>query len=142
METRKLKRMLELKRRIEQAKKGDVVSARQETDAAELSLLTAQAEQRERVAALAETSELSLAELVERARFVELSRERIVSAHHELDQRKRELDEREEARVLATRDVRTFEILSERDREEQRARAKSAEQRAADDVASARRGRA
>jgi flagellar export protein FliJ len=40
--------------------------------------------------------------------------------------------------VLATRDVRTFEKLTERDREEQRLLARSAEQRAADDQASAR----
>ena len=141
MESRRLKRMLELKQRIEQARKGEVVLARDELDAAQLALQAAQAEQRARVAALGEESELSVSELLDRARFVVLAGEQLGTASAELAERHRQLAQREEERVVATRDVRTFEILNERDREQQRVAQKSAEQRAADDINSARRGK-
>lgn len=141
MESRRLKRMLELKQRIEQARKGEVVLARDELDSAQLALQAAQAEQRARVAALGEESELSVSELLDRARFVVLAGEQLGAASEELAVRHRELAQREEERVVATRDVRTFEILNERDREQQRIAQKSAEQRAADDINGARRGK-
>lgn len=138
MDGKRLKRMLELKRRIEQAKKGEVVSARSELDAAHLQLLNAQGEQRARLAALTNEPELTVTELADRARFVVLANEMVGAARQLVQLRDRELGVREEARVQATRDVRTFELLNDRAREEARAQAKSAEQRAADDVASAR----
>jgi flagellar export protein FliJ len=139
MESRKLKRMLELKKRIEQAKKGEMSEARQEVDAAQHSLASAKAEQQRRIAALAEESELTVSELLDRARHVTHAGEQVFSAHAKLAERNRELAVREEAVVLATRDVRTFERLTEKDKEQQRAVQKSLEQRAADDIASSRR---
>lgn len=141
MESRKLKRMLELKRRIEQARQGDMVIARDEVERAELSVLTAQAEQHARAAALAAESELSVSELMERARFVELAGKQLGQARDVLSARHGELLQREEDMVLAARDVRTFEILNERDREQQRAIARNAEQRMTDDIVSARRSK-
>jgi len=142
MEGRKLKRMLELKRRIEQARKGDVAGARKELEQAEGSLSRAQSEQRARVAALSEESDLSLSELIERARFVELAGQQLTSARELLAERHRELVQHEEAMVLATRDVRTFEVLTERDREQQRVVVRGQEQRALDDIVSSRRSKA
>ena len=141
MDSRRLKRILELKRRIEQAKKGDLAAAREELDQAQLSLLSAQAEQRARVAALAEEAELSVNELLDRARFVVAATQQVSTANAQVAERHRELGTREEAVVLATREVRTFELLNDRDREQQRTRAKSAEQRAADEVAGSRRSK-
>jgi flagellar export protein FliJ len=138
MESRKLKRMLELKRRIEQARKGDVAGARKEVDQAEASLRRAQSEQRARAAALAEESDLSLSELMERARFVELAGQLLVTARDALAERHQNLAQHEEAMILATRDVRTFEILNERDREQQRTVARKVEQLTSDDIVSSR----
>lgn len=139
MEHSKLKRMLDLKKRIEQAKKGDVVNARSELDAAHAKLMSAQAEQRARVNALAEAGELTVEELADRARFVVLAGKQVGVANELVAQRDREFAACEQERVIATRDVRTFEILNERARAERRALERSAEQRALDDVASSRR---
>ena len=137
MESKKLKRMLELKKRIEQAKKGEVVNAKHELDAAHAKLVDAECEQAVRVAALA-AEEVSVHELVDRARFVVLAGKQLGVARDVVAERDREVAAREEARMLATRDVRTFELLSERDRDEKRVVARRAEQSAADDIASAR----
>ena len=138
MESRKLKRMLELKKRIEQAKKGELASARHELDAAQRELLGAESEERARLAALSGEQEISVTDLADRARFVTLASKQVGAANEAVLQRDREVVAREEDRVVATRDVRTFEILNERDREERRVLTRSAEQRAADDVASSR----
>ena len=93
------------------------------------------------LAALVADSDLSVTELSDRARFVVLAGREVGAARQQVTRRDREFAEREQERVVATRDVRTFELLNERAREEQRATQKTAEQRAADDVASARGGR-
>jgi flagellar export protein FliJ len=137
METKKLKRMLELKKRIEQAKKGEVVSAKHDLDEAQASLVAAQREQDERLRALA-ADEVSMHELVDRARFVVLAGKQVGVAREVVAERDREVALREEARMLATRDVKTFELLNERDRDESRVVARRAEQSAADDISSSR----
>jgi flagellar export protein FliJ len=134
---KKLKRMLELKKRIEQAKKGEVVTAKHELDAAEAKLVEAEHEQELRVAALA-AEEVSVHELIDRARFVVDAGKQVGVAREVVSERDREVAEREEARMLATRDVKTFELLNERDREERRVVTRRAEQAAADDIASSR----
>jgi flagellar export protein FliJ len=137
VEGKKLKRMLELKKRIEQAKKGELVSAKHELDAAEARLVEAEREQDARVAALA-AEEVTVHELLDRARFVVLAGQQVGVARDVVAERDRAVAEREEARLLATRDVRTFELLNERDRAEKRVVTRRAEQSAADDIASAR----
>ena len=79
-----------------------------------------------------------MTELADRARFVVLAGKQVGVARDVVTQRDREFAEREQDRVMATRDVRTFEVLNERALVEQRAAEKSAEQRANDDVSSAR----
>jgi flagellar export protein FliJ len=138
MEGKKLKRMLELKRRIEQAKKGEVANARHDRDQAHLALLHAQSEQQQRLAALQGEQEVSVTELADRARFVVLAGHKVGHAREVVAQRDQEVAAREEDRVVATRDVRTFEVLTERDREEQRVIQRGVEQRTADDVNSSR----
>ena len=138
MEGRKLKRMLDLKRRIEKAKKGELAIARDAVEQANDQLSAAQREQEARLAQLAAPGEVSLVDLTERARFAELAGHEVSAARVVVSERELAMSERQDAVVLATRDVRTFEKLTERDREEQRVLARSAEQRAADDQASAR----
>ena len=138
MESRKLKRMLELKKRIEQAKKGELATARHELDAAQTELQNAQQEQRARLAALQGEQEVSVTELLDRVRFVTLASQQVGIANEVVVQRDQAVMEREDERVVATRDVRTFEVLNDRAREEQRVLTRSAEQRAADDVATSR----
>lgn len=137
MESKKLKRMLELKKRIEQAKKGEVVNAKHELDEAQTKLLAAEREQDARVAALA-AEEVSVHDLMDRARFVVLAGKQVGVARDEVHERDLEVAKREEDRMLATRDVKTFELLNERDRDERRVVARRAEQSAADDIASSR----
>jgi len=138
LEPRKLKRILELKKRIEQAKKGEVVSARTELDEAQLKLLHAQSEQNMRLSELQNAAEVSATELADRARFVVLAGQQVGVARTYVAQKDKEFLAREEARMLATRDVRTFEILNEKARDELRTSQRKAEQSAADEVASTR----
>jgi len=138
IEPRKLKRMLELKKRIELAKKGEVASARSELDEAQLGLMRAQAEQRQRVDDLQNAGEVSATELADRARFVVDAGNQVGKARNVVVQRDREFMAREQARMIATRDVKTFETLNERARDEQRATQRKLEQAAADEVASTR----
>lgn len=138
MDSRRLKRILELKRRVEQAKKGDLVEAKNQLDEAYAQLLNAQGEQRARLAALS-GDDVSVTELADRARFVVLAGKLVGAARELVAQRDQELAVREQARVEASREVRTFEVLTEREREAERANARAVEQRAADEIASARR---
>ena len=138
MESRKLKRMLELKRRIEQAKKGELAIARSARDEAADKLTEAQREHEMRIHALCDQAELSVVELAERARYVVLAGERVGKERAVVAEHDRQVTDHEEATVLATRDVRTFEILNEKDREQRKIIQKRAEQGEADDVANAR----
>jgi len=137
MESKKLKRMLELKKRIEQAKKGEVVSAKHDLDEAQERLVAAQQEQDLRLRELA-AEEVNVHELADRARFVVLAGKQVGVARDVVAERDREVAVREEARMLATRDVKTFELLNERDRDERRVVARRAEQSSADDISSSR----
>jgi len=138
METRKLKRMLELKKRIEQAKKGEVATARHALDEAQTELAKAQAEQRARIEALERPEEVSVTELADRARYVVLAGQQVGKAREVVHQRDKTVSFCEEARMVATRDVKTFEKLNERDREERRVTQKRVEQQSADEVANSR----
>jgi flagellar export protein FliJ len=138
MESRKLKRMLELKRRIEQAKKGELAIARHAREEAAEKLDEAKNEHQMRIDALCDPTELSVVELSERARFVTLAGQQVGAATKVVDHHDRELEKFEEERMLATRDVRTFEILTEKDREQRKIVQRRAEQSASDDVANAR----
>lgn len=138
MEPRKLKRMLELKKRIEHAKKGEVASARSDLDEAQLGLMRAQAEQRQHIEALQNSGDLNVHELADRARFVVDAGVRVGTAGKVVAERDREFQAREQARMLATRDVKTFEILNERSREEVSKVQRKLEQSAADEVAATR----
>ncbi|MET0339908.1 MAG: flagellar export protein FliJ [Polyangiales bacterium] len=138
MDGKKLKRMLDLKKRIERAKKGELAIARDDFERAHDALGAAEREQHERVAALASEREVSLTELSERARFAELAGSAVKKAKTVVHQRERAMNERQEDVVVATRDVKTFENLNDKAKEAQRQVQNRAEQSAADDQNSAR----
>jgi flagellar export protein FliJ len=141
MDAKQLKRLLELKRRLEKVKKGELAEARQERDRAQAALEAAHAEQRARLADLQgeNLNLVSVDELADRARFVVLAGQQVGVARERVDARDAVVLEAEEARVLATRDVRTFELLSERNKDEKRLLEKRLEQGAADEFVSSRR---
>jgi flagellar export protein FliJ len=139
MEANKLKRLLELKQRLERVKNGELLEARQEREHAQAALDAAQAEQDRRLADLQGENVLSVDELADRARFVGLAGKRVGAAREVVAQRDELVTQAEEARVLATRDVKTFELLSERSREERRLVEKRLEQGALDEIAGSRR---
>ncbi|HEY6881212.1 MAG TPA: flagellar FliJ family protein [Polyangiales bacterium] len=141
MDQKRIKRLLDLKRRLEKVKKGEVVEARQELDAAQQRLLAAEREQQQRLCDLQGDNSLSIDELADRARFVVLAGQAVGQARDAVCKHDEIVAEREEARVAATRDVRTFELLDERKKEERRVVDKRLEQGAADEVAGSRRSR-
>lgn len=138
MDGKKLKRMLDLKKRIERAKKGELAIARDDFERAHEQLSAAEREQLARVAALTAEPEVSLTELSDRARFVELAAQSVQQAKTVVKKREVTLNERQEDVVVATRDVKTFQNLNDKAKEAQRKVQNRAEQSAADDQNSAR----
>jgi flagellar export protein FliJ len=141
MEQKRIKRLLDLKVRLEKVKKGEVVEARQELDAAQQQLGIAEREQQKRLRDLYGDNSLSIDELQDRARFVVEAGQVVGKARDNVAKQDELVALREDARIEATRDVRTFELLSERKKEERRIVEKRAEQSAADEVANSRRSR-
>lgn len=139
MDAKKLKRLLELKKRLEKMKKGELAEARRELDNAQSALDAAQAEQKRRLDDLQGENLLSVDELADRARFVVLAGKQVGVARDVVSQRDALVSDAEEQRVLATRDVRTFELLGERSKEERRLVERRAEQSALDEIAGSRR---
>jgi flagellar export protein FliJ len=84
---------------------------------------------------------LSIDELQDRARFVVQAGQQVGKARATVAKQDEIVAQREEARIAATRDVRTFELLNERKKEERRVVEKRLEQAAADEVAGSRRSR-
>lgn len=141
MDQKRIKRLLDLKRRLEKVKKGEVVEARQELDDAQQRLHAAEREQEQRLSDLQGENSLSIDELADRARFVVLAGQAVGKARDAVAEHDEIVAQREEERVAATRDVRTFELLDERKKEERRVVEKRLEQGAADEVAGSRRSR-
>jgi flagellar export protein FliJ len=141
MEQKRIKRLLDLKVRLEKVKKGEVVEAKQELDVAQQRLGAAEREQQQRLSDLYGDNTLSIDELQDRARFVVQAGQQVGKARATVAKQDEIVAQREEARIAATRDVRTFELLNERKKEERRVVEKRLEQAAADEVAGSRRSR-
>jgi flagellar export protein FliJ len=141
MDQKRIKRLLELKRRLEKVKKGEVVEARQELDAAQQLLGAAEREQQKRLGELYGDNTLSIDELQDRARFLMQAGQQVGQARSKVHVHDELVAAKENQRIEATRDVRTFELLDERKKEERRVVEKRLEQGAADEVASSRRSR-
>lgn len=141
MDGKRIKRLLELKVRLEKVKKGEVVEARQELDAAQQHLSAAEREQQQRLHELQADNTMSIDELADRARFVVLAGQAVGKARDNVAKQDEIVAQREEARILATRDVKTFELLSERHKEQRRLIEKRQEQGQADEVAGSLRSR-
>jgi flagellar export protein FliJ len=141
MDGKRIKRLLDLKVRLEKVKKGEVVEARQVLDVAQQQLSAAESEQQRRLRDLHGDNTLSIDELADRARFVVLAGQAVGRARDDVSRQDQVVAEREEERISATRDVKTFEMLRERNKEERRLVEKRQEQGQADEVASSLRSR-
>jgi hypothetical protein len=134
IESQRLKRLLELTRRVERARKGELMVAKAELAQAEAALQAAEEEAAKRAEELIHGGEATLTELELRAGLVDhargLARACDVTRHeHEVAAHAREAD-----RLLATRDVRKMELLWERDREVHKRLTNVQEQRFIDDT--------
>ncbi len=141
MDQKRIKRLLDLKKRLEKVKKGEVVEARQELEHAQSGLTVAEQEQHRRLQDLYGDNTLSVDELQDRARFIQLAGQQVMKARVNVAKHEEIAIMKEHQRIEATRDVRTFELLNDRKKEEMRIVEKRAEQAQADEVASSRRSR-
>ena len=97
-------------------------------------LEAAKREERDQLRALAESGELDVNALYDRARGLSLAAAQVHKAREHQAAVDQEVMRRETAAFEAVRDVRKFEILCDREREERRLLAKQAEQRALDET--------
>jgi flagellar export protein FliJ len=141
MDHKRIKRLLELKQRLEKVKKGEVVEARSELEHAQQGLSAAEQEQQRRLKDLYGDNTLSIDELQDRARFITLAGQQLSRARDNVSKHDEIVAQKENMRIEATRDVKTFELLRDRKKEEMRIVEKRLEQGAADEVAASVRSR-
>lgn len=134
MDGKRLKKILDVSKRVERARKGELSNARHDQTLALQKLEQAKREERDQLRALEESGDLDVNALFDRARGVTLAAAQVHQARAEQAVTDNEVTRREAAAFEAMRDVRKFEILCERDRDEQRLVAKNAEQQALDET--------
>lgn len=134
MDPKRLKKILEITRRVERARKGELSNARHEELLALQKLEQARRDEREQLRLLAEAGDLGVNALFDRARGLTLAAEHVHRAREQHAASNVEVSAREKAAHEAMQDVRKFEILCERDREERMRAAKNAEQQTLDET--------
>lgn len=134
MDGKRLKKILDVSKRVERARKGELSNARHEQTQALQKLEAAKREERDQLRALAESGELDVNALYDRARGLSLAAAQVHKAREHQAAVEQEVMRREVAAFEAVRDVRKFEILCDRDRDERRLLAKQAEQKTLDET--------
>jgi flagellar export protein FliJ len=134
MEHKRLKKILELSRRVEKARKGELSNARHEQNLALQELERRKGEERAQLRALEESGELDVHALFDRARGLTLAAAKVQEARAVHVEKDSEVQRREAVAVEAMRDVRKFEILCERSHEERRIAERNAEQQTLDET--------
>jgi flagellar export protein FliJ len=134
MEHKRLKKILELSKRVEKARKGELSNARHEQNLALQELERRKGEERAQLRALEESGELDVYALFDRARGLTLAAAKVQEARTVHVEKDNEVQRREAVAVDAMRDARKFEILCERSHEERRLTEKRAEQQTLDET--------
>lgn len=134
MDHKRLKKMLELTKRVEKARKGELSNARHEQSLALQELERRRGDERARLRELAESGDVDVHALQDRARGLTLAAAKVQEARTVHVEKDNEVQRREVVAVEAMRDVRKFEILFERSHEAGRLAAKNAEQQALDET--------
>ena len=134
MDHKRLKKMLELTKRVEKARKGELSNARHEQSLALQELERRKGDERARLRELEESGDLDVHALQDRARGLTLAAAKVQEARTVHVEKDNEVQRREVVAVEAMRDVRKFEILCERSHESHRVAAKNAEQQALDET--------
>lgn len=134
MEAKRLKKILDISKRVEKARKGELSNARHEQLLALQKLEQARRDERDKLAALQEAGELDVTVLQDRAQSLVEATGKVAlarAAHAESDA---EVQRREAAAFEAVRDVRKFEILNDRAKEERNVAFKKQEQQTLDET--------
>lgn len=134
MDGKRLKKILDVSKRVERARKGELSNARHEQSMAREQLERAKREERDHLRALEDAGELDVNALYDRARGLSLAAAQVHKAREHQVAVENEVMRREAAAFEAMRDVRKFEILCDRDREERSLAAKKAEQQTLDET--------
>jgi len=134
MEPKRLRKILDISKRVETARKGELSNARHEQTTAAQQLEQAGREERERLQELEESGELDVTALQDRARGLVFAAQQTHRARDGKVVADNEVTLRETAAFEAVRDVRKFEILFDRAKEETRIAQKNAEQQTLDET--------
>lgn len=134
MDAKRLRKMLDLSRRLENARKGELSGARMEQTAAVTLVEQTRCEERAQLAALEGAGELAVYSLADQARMLEFAAAEVHKARATQVASDEQVALREQAAIEAARDVRKFEILYERERDQNRLAQKNAEQQALDET--------
>jgi flagellar biosynthesis chaperone FliJ len=134
MEAKRLKKILELSRRLESARKGELSAARRDQSDALLVLEQRKRDERARLSELQDAGELAVSSLADQARLLEHAAGEVHKARAAHSACDAEVARREQLAVEATRDVRKFELLFERENEQRKRALKNAEQQTLDET--------
>lgn len=134
MEHKRLRKILELSRRLQSARKGELSAARKEQADALVLLEQRKRDERARLLELESSGELAVYGLADQARLLQHAAAEVHKARAAHAACDAEVVRREQLAVEATRDVRKFEILFERDQEQRKRAHKNAEQQALDET--------
>lgn len=134
MDGKRLKKILDVSKRVERARKGELSNARHDQSMALQQLERAKRDERDHLRALEDAGELDVNALYDRARGLSLAAAQVQKAREHQAAADNEVMRREAAAFEAMRDVRKFEILNDRDREERNLAAKKAEQQTLDET--------
>jgi flagellar biosynthesis chaperone FliJ len=134
MEPKRLRKILDISKRVEKARKGELSNARHEQNAALSQLEQARRAEREQLAALEESGELDVTALQDKARDLVFAAQATHKAREYHTEAGHEVARREAAAFDAVRDVRKFEILFDRADQERRLAQKNLEQQTLDET--------
>lgn len=134
MEAKRLKKILDISKRVEKARKGELSNARHDESLALQELERAKRDERDRLQALAEAGELGVHMLQDRAQSLVEATKYVGKAREVHVESGAEVQRREQVAFEATRDVRKFEILNDRAKEERRIAQKNQEQQTLDET--------
>lgn len=134
MEAKRLRKMVDLSKRVEKARKGELSNARHDQMSAAQQLDQRRREEREKLQELEESGELDVASLQDKARHLVFAAQQTSKARDVQKEADDEVVRREQAAFEAVRDVRKFEILYDRAAEERRIAQKNAEQQTLDET--------
>lgn len=134
MDPKRLKRILDITKRVEKARQGELANARTEFERSLTRIESAKRDERACFEALEDSGELSVMDLSLRVQALSDASAQLRGARERHVEHDAELQRRQGETFEATRDVRKFEVLRQRDDQRRKLEERNAEQQTLDET--------